>query len=65
MDNHCIPNIRIDTQPSVEKDDAVSTAVRALGVDATRIEKASSELVILPGGADQHLAWRVIVSKKG
>ncbi|MEK7789006.1 MAG: hypothetical protein AAB283_03745, partial [Planctomycetota bacterium] len=65
VDNHCIPNIRIDTQPSVEKDDAVSTAVRALGVDAARIEKASSELVILPSGADQHLAWRVIVSKKG
>ena len=65
VDNHCIPNIRIDTQPSVEKDDAVSTAVRALGVDAARIEKASSELVILPSGADQHLAWRIIVSKKG
>ena len=36
-----------------------------MGVDAARIEKASSELVILPSGADQHLAWRVIVSKKG
>src|SRR3972149_11702382 len=65
VDNRCIPGIKIDTQPSVEKDDAVSTAVRALGVDAARIEKESSELVILPSGADQHLAWRIIVSKKG
>src|SRR3990167_9456814 len=64
-ENHCIPNIQIDTQPTVEKDDAVNAAERALGVDAAKIEKASSELVILPGGAEQHLAWRVIVSKKG
>src|SRR3990167_8009159 len=64
-ENHCIPNIQIDTQPTVEKDDAAITAARALGVDAAKIEKASSELVILPSGADQHLAWRVIVSKKG
>ena len=64
-ENRCIPNIQIDTQPTVEKDDAVVTAARALGVDAAKIEKASSELVILPGGAEQHLAWRVIVSKKG
>ncbi|HHT9135986.1 MAG TPA: M36 family metallopeptidase [Candidatus Wunengus sp. YC60] len=65
VENHCIPNITIDTQPSVEKDYAVSTAERALGVDATKVEKVSSELVILPSGPDQHLAWRVIVSKKG
>lgn len=64
-ENHCIPDIQIDTQPTVEKDDAVITAARALGVDAAKIEKTSSELVILPSGADQHLAWRVIVSKKG
>jgi len=65
VENRCIPGITIDTQPSIEKDDAVSTAKRALGVDAAKIEKASSELVILPDGAEQHLAWRVIVSKKG
>ena len=65
VENRCIPGIKIDTQPSIEKDDAVSTAKRALGVDAAKIEKASSELVILPDGAEQHLAWRVIVSKKG
>lgn len=65
VENRCIPGIKIDTQPSIEKDDAVNTAQRALGVDASRVEKASSELVILPSGADQHLAWRVIVSKKG
>jgi len=64
-ENHCIPNIQIDTQPTVEKDDAEITAERALGVVASRVEKASSELVILPRGANQHLAWRVIVSKKG
>ena len=64
-ENHCIPNIQIDTQPIVEKDDAEITAERALGVVASRVEKASSELVILPRGANQHLAWRVIVSKKG
>jgi len=65
VENHCIPNIRIDTQPTVERDDAVSAAERALAVDKDKIEKASSELVILPSGPDQHLAWRVIVSKKG
>ncbi|GEM_PF-2558809 len=65
VENHCIPDIQIDTQPSVEQDDAVNTAEQSLGVDAAKVEKASSELVILPGGAAQRLAWRVIVSKKG
>src|SRR3989338_10720248 len=65
VENRCIPNIQIDTQPTVEKDDAVNAAERALGVIASRVEKASSELVILPVGAEQRLAWRVIVSKKG
>lgn len=63
--NHSVPNITVDTQPSVEMHHAVSAAERALGVDEAGVEKASSELVILPDGAEQHLAWRVIVSKKG
>ncbi len=65
VENQCIPNIQIDTQPLVEKDDALRTAERAVGIDESRIEKASSELVILPCGCEQNLVWRVIVSKKG
>ena len=65
VENHCIPNIRVDIQPSVEKDDAVNAAERALAVSADKVEKVSSALVVLPSGAEQHLAWRVIVSKKG
>lgn len=65
VENHCIPDVQIETQPSVEKDDAVATAEKALAVDVSMIQKASSELVVLPRGREMHLAWRVIVSKKG
>lgn len=65
VENRCIPNIQIDTEPSVENDDAVSTAEEALSVDKSHVEKASSELVVFPNGPVQNLAWRVIISKKG
>lgn len=65
VENQCIPDIQIDTQPLIEKDDALRTAERAVGIDESGVEKASSELVILPCGCEQNLVWRVIVSKKG
>lgn len=65
VENQCIPNIQIDTQPFVKKDDALRTAEKAMGIDESKVEKASSELVILPCGCEQNLVWRVIVSKKG
>lgn len=64
-ENRCIPLIETDTHPLIEKDAAVQTAENALSVDASMIEKVSAELVILPRGSEQNLAWRMVVSKKG
>jgi Zn-dependent metalloprotease len=65
VENRCIPVVETETQPSVEESDAIVIAEKALAVDAAMVQKASSELVILPHGSEMRLAWRVIVSKKG
>lgn len=63
--NHCVQDFKIDTQPLVKKDYAICTAEKALEVDASMVERVSPELVILPRGNRQNLAWRMIISKKG
>ncbi len=65
VENSSIQNVKVDVRPDVEKDKAIAAARAALSVEPSGVEKASSELVILPSGSRQHLAWRVIISKKG
>lgn len=65
VENRCLPSIQLDTHPLIEKDEAVQVAEKALSIDASMVEKVSAELVILPRGSEQSLAWRTVISKKG
>lgn len=65
LENRCLPHIHLDTHPLVEKDEAVQTAEKAVSVDDSTVEKVTAELVILPRGGEQNLAWRTVVTKKG
>jgi Kef-type K+ transport system membrane component KefB len=62
--NRCIHNFKINTKPSIEKEDAVWRAERTLALNASVIEKTTSELVILPKGGKQTLVWKIIISQK-